>query len=383
MRGSSPAPDPDWPWQLAKVLALTIGMVAAALLIWRLGHVLLLFFGAVLIAVLLRAAAALIERYTPIAGRWSVGLACLLIGAVLAGFVYLMGAQIRMQATVLIENLPDMAETAEEWLGLEGLGDWLRQRASEFVEDGNIAASVAGYTAWIADVAVHALIVIASGVYLALHPRLYRAGILKLVPEPRREEARDTVKAVGRALKLWLLGQLAAMVLVGVLTTLGLWFIGVPSPIALGVLAGAFEFVPIVGPLASAIPAIALGLAQSPSTALWVLGLYVLIQQIEGNLITPLIQQHAVDLPPVLTIFAIITFGVLFGPLGVLLATPLAVVCFVLIKKLWVREVLDEETELPGEEAEGTEVRHRSAREGRKEVGPREPSRASLGAKAD
>ena len=100
----------------------------------------------------------------------------------------------------------------------------------------------------------------------------------------------------------------------------------------------------------SSVPAIALGLAQSPSTGLWVLGLYVLVQQIEGNLITPLVHQRTVDLPPVLTIFAILGFGVLFGSLGVLLATPLAVLCFVLVKKLWVRDVLHEQVEVAGEE---------------------------------
>ena len=349
MPGPSPSADPAWPWQLAKALSLIIALVAAALLLWQIVDVLLLFFGAVLVAVLLRAAAGLIERYTPIEGSWAVGMACLIIGAVLVGFVTLMGAQIRTQAAVLIEDMPGLAETVENWLGMEGLGDWLRQRAGSFVANANIAANVAGYTAWIADVAVRTLIVLASGVYLALNPLVYRRGILMLVPPPRQQKARDTLRDVGRALKLWLLGQLAAMVLVGILTTLGLWLIGLPSALALGVLAGALEFVPFVGPLASAIPALALGLTEGPSTALWVLGLYVLIQQIEGNVITPLVHQHTVDMPPVLTIFAIITFGVLFGPLGILLATPLAVVVFVLIKKLWVREVLDEEVELPGE----------------------------------
>lgn len=346
------APDSPWLWQLAKAVLLTSGLVAAALLLWRLSQVLLLFFGAILVAVLLRAAAELIERYTPVAGRRAVGLACLLIGAVLVGFLYLMGAQIRTQVTSLTENLPEMTETLEDWLGLEGLGDWLRQQTGDVMEDGNIAADVAGYTAQIAGVAVRAIIVLAAGVYLAFNPRLYRAGVLTLVPESHREEARDTVQAVGRALKLWLLGQLAAMVLVGVLTTLGLWLLGVPSAIALGFLAGALEFVPFIGPIAAAIPAIAMGLSESPSTALWVVGLYLLIQQIEGNVIYPLIQQRAVDLPPVLTIFSIVVFGVLFGLLGILLAAPLAVVVFVLVKKVWVRETLDEEVELPGEQEE-------------------------------
>jgi predicted PurR-regulated permease PerM len=141
--------------------------------------------------------------------------------------------------------------------------------------------------------------------------------------------------------------------MVGVLTTLGLWLLGIPSALALGLLAGVLEFVPFLGPILSAVPAVALALGEGMDTMLWVVGLYVAVQQIEGALITPLVQQHTVDLPPALTIFAIVAFGVLFGPLGILLATPLAVVVFVLVKKLWVREVLHENTELPGEPEAG------------------------------
>lgn len=343
-------------WTVAKLLVLVLALVASALLLWRLAHVFLLLFAAILVAVLLRSTASLFERISPLTGRWAVGLACLLIGAILAGFVWLLGSQVRAQATALAESLPDLIDAAEDWLGIEGFGDWLRGRVDEVLEDSAIATSVAGYSTWVFSIAAHALIVVASGVYLALHPQLYLSGLLKLIPEERQDEARETLQAVGRALKLWLIGQLAAMAMVGVLTTLGLWLLGVPTPLALGVLAALLEFVPFIGPLLSALPAVAVALADSPTMAVWVVILYIAIQQIEGMLITPLVQQHTVDLPPVVTIFAIIAFGVLFGSLGVLLATPLAVVCMVLVKKLWVREVLEEEVELPGEAEEEAEA---------------------------
>lgn len=341
-----PEANPEWPWIAVRRLVI---LVLAALLVWQLSHVLLLLFGAILLAVLLRAVAAVIERFTPIAGRWSVGVACLILAGVLAAFFALMGAQIQAQAAALIESLPDLLETAEERLGVSGLRDWLEEQLADVLRNGEFAVSVAAYSTTVVSIAAYAVIVVASAVYLAMTPETYRQGLLKLVPPSRQAQARDTLDTIGSALKLWLLGQLFAMVLVGVLTGAGLLVLGIPSALALGFLAGILEFVPYLGPVASAVPAVALGLAESPSTALWVLGLYVLVQQIEGMLLMPLIQQRAVDLPPIVTIFAILGFGVLFGMLGWLLATPLAVVCFVLVTKLWVREGLHEEVQVPGD----------------------------------
>ena len=143
-----------------------------------------------------------------------------------------------------------------------------------------------------------------------------------------------------RALRLWLKGQAIAMVVVGLLTGIGLWALGMPSAFALGLLAGVLEFIPFAGPIIAAVPAILLALAVSPELALWVMLLYFAVQQFEGNLLTPLVQQYAVDLPGVVLLFSLIGFGTLFGTLGVILAAPLAVVTMVLVKRLYVIETL-------------------------------------------
>lgn len=347
-RASRTGEDTSW-WRLSKRLVLVAAIAVATLLIWQLAQILLLLFASVLVAALLRALAGVIEKYTPIPQRWSVALAVLVVGAVLAGFVWLVGMQIQTQVSLFIESLPNLVRAVEDQIGIDRLSDWLAQQLRQTLEGRLLAVDLATYSLWLVGVAATLLVVLASGVYLALNPEPYRKGLLKLVPIERQEEVSDTLQAAGRALMLWLVGQLAAMVLIGTVTTLGLWLLGVPTPLALGFLAGLLEFVPIVGPIVSAIPAIAVGLAESPSTALWVAGLYLLIQQAEGIFIIPLIHQHTVHLPPVLTIFAILAFGALFGPLGVLLATPLAVVCLVLVKKRWVRETLHEPVDLPGE----------------------------------
>jgi predicted PurR-regulated permease PerM len=119
------------------------------------------------------------------------------------------------------------------------------------------------------------------------------------------------------------------------LATVGLMLLGMPSALALGIFAGLAEFVPIVGPVMAAIPALIIAFSLDVTTALWVLGLFVVIQQIEGNIIQPIVQRQMVRIAPAVTLFAILAFGVLFGPLGLLLAAPLTVVVRVLIRDLY------------------------------------------------
>jgi predicted PurR-regulated permease PerM len=140
------------------------------------------------------------------------------------------------------------------------------------------------------------------------------------------------------------------MTLVGVASALAYWWIGLPSPLALGIIAGATNFVPYLGPILGAIPAMIFALATDLTTAMWTLGAVVAIQQLEGNVITPYIQQRAVSLPPAVVLFAIVVFGLVFGLPGVFMAVPLTVTLMVLVKKIWVRQMLGEETTVPGEE---------------------------------
>jgi predicted PurR-regulated permease PerM len=139
------------------------------------------------------------------------------------------------------------------------------------------------------------------------------------------------------------------MTFVGVLAALGLWLIGLPSPFALGLIAGLLDFVPFVGPILGALPAVLIASTVDGATVLWTILLFTVIQQLEANVVFPLVGRRMVSLPPALALFAILATGVLFGPLGLVVGFPLAVVVFVLVKKLYVRETLGEETPVPGE----------------------------------
>jgi predicted PurR-regulated permease PerM len=145
-----------------------------------------------------------------------------------------------------------------------------------------------------------------------------------------------------------MLGRLAAMTTVGVMVAIGLWAIGLPEFLALAILAALLDIVPYFGPIVAAIPAVLLALLDGPATAGWVIALYVAVQSIEGYILTPVIQQQTVELPPALTIAAIVLAGTMFGVVAILVATPLAVAVIVVVKMLYVEDRLGDQEDVPG-----------------------------------
>ena len=336
----------------ARRVVIAIGMVGLALLLWYLVDVVLLFFGAVLTAVLLRATARPFERHLGLGSAWSLILGTSLLLAVISGAVWLFGSEVRVQTLKLFDStLPDALDLLLRRLLAGELSDDLIEQAEGAMPAAGQLLSGVLVGAWsIAGGVTAVILIIGGGLYLAAQPEVYRRGFLLLLPDDgKRAQGEETLDAMGEALKLWLLGQLMTMAFIFAVTLLGLWAIGVPGALALAVFAGLAQFVPIVGPIVAAIPALLVALVEGWETVLWVLGLYIVIQQVESNLVTPLVQRRTVSLPPALPLFAVLVFGLLFGIMGVLYATPLAVIAFVAIKKLWVRDALGEDTQLPGE----------------------------------
>jgi predicted PurR-regulated permease PerM len=189
-----------------------------------------------------------------------------------------------------------------------------------------------------------------AGIYFAAHPTMYLNGFLTLFPPSRRLEMEAAAKDVGNALCLWLEGQFMSMLLVGLLSAAATWAIGLPSPLALGLIAGITEFIPYVGPVIAAIPAVLVATTRGTDQLLWTLAAYLAIHTAEGNFIAPLIQRQMVYIPPAVMILGIAAIGFIFGPAAVIFAAPMTVVLFVLIKKLYVRDFLHEQTAIPGEQ---------------------------------
>lgn len=334
---------------LKKLLTILL-VVVLAWLAWKLQFVLLLVFGAVLLAIIIKIGADGLHGRLKMPGKMAFIVTVLVIFGVPVFALWSFGAEIVRQADQIAQAVPEAIAQIRQMLVSAGIGDWTENNLSDAISGSEVYASISGLLLTAADALTNLVIVIVGGIYLAASPALYKRGFLKLVP-PRSRSMADTVLCeMGTALGLWLKGRLLAMLLVGVLTGLGLWLIGVPSYLALGLLAGLLEFVPFIGPIIAAIPAILLAFLGGPTDALLVAGLFLVIQQLEGNVITPIIQHHAVDLPPALLIFAVLGFGALFGIVGVILAAPLTVVLFIMVKRLYVREYLHTATVIPGTE---------------------------------
>ena len=330
---------------------IAIALAAAALLLWQLRYVVVLLFGAVLVATIFRAIADLLEEHLRFPARLAVMVAVLLVVGVIGSVCWAIGAQVAAQGQSLADTLPRAAAIIDQRLASLGFGHPVGQALSQLHSgDGLIGPDLKGFLSWLTLSIASFLIVFFGGIFLAAQPRLYGIGTIKLIPPGRRRLVAEAMEESDRALRLWLKGQLWAMVLIFLMTWGGLWVLGVPSALVLALISGVLEFVPYAGAIASSAPAIMVALVISPELALWVVALYVIVHHIEAYLVQPVIQQFAVEIPAVITLFALLAFGLLFGILGVLLAAPLAVVSYVLVKRLYVIEALDTPTPIPGED---------------------------------
>ncbi|HEY1142686.1 MAG TPA: AI-2E family transporter [Sphingomicrobium sp.] len=353
------APEDAGERRFVRRVLIVLGLVALTYLCWELRTLLLMFFGAIVVATVFRAFADRIEQVTHCRPGLAIGASITIVLGIVIGLIALFGSHVADQVHTLRETLPAAWHTVERRMGDLGLGEQIKSFAQSIRAPGGssfsaFAGTVLSIGSGIADV----IVVIVAGVFLATQPRFYLTGAVKLVPPGRRPLAIEAISESERALRLWLRGQLIAMVVVGLLTGTGLWYLGMPSALTLGLLAGILEFIPFAGPILSMVPAVLLALAVSPDLALWVVLLYFAVQQFEGYLLTPLVQQYAVDLPGVILLFSLIAFGALFGTLGVILAAPLTVVAYVLVKRLYVIETLHTPTPIPGTD----EARHTSSR---------------------
>lgn len=330
---------------------IVIGLAAVAVLSWQLRTVLVLLFGAVVMATVVRSLADPLSKHLRLPDPIAVLIGVLLIVGIIAGVAWLLGQQIAAQMDALTTTLPTALGRIDQWLASFGLDHPMQAWFAQLHHNGGTLVSrFGGWLSTASSGVANFLIVLFGGIFLATEPRFYRTGAIKLVPEERRGLVAEAMDESERALRMWLKGQLLAMLVVGLMTGTGLWLLGVESWLVLGILAGFFEFIPFAGPILSAIPGILIALVHGPELALWTTLMYVFVQHSEAYLIQPLIQQYAVEVPAVVLLFSLLAFAVLFGGIGVLFAAPLTVVSYVLVKRLYVREALGTPTPIPGED---------------------------------
>ena len=350
--------------------ANVVALIIALLLLWHTRSLVLTAFLGVLFALAVSSGADRLQRYRIPRGVSAPLLVFAVVG-ILTGFGTWIGPTVRTQTRELKTKLPEALDKLETWVRSRGGGVIatitgldedatpsapVRVDSTTTVSDstGTVSSStknvvapaegrgekrnlrdhlisqMGGASKFFLPFLSHTLAVVAGivlvlflAIYLAVDPSLYRRGLLRLIPYEARPRTDETLTAIAMTLRKWLVTQLIAMVVIGLVTTLVLVTLKVRAAVPLGILAGLLEFVPTLGPILSALPAIAMGFVDSPEKALFVTIAYVGIQFIENHLLIPLLMKEGMDLPPALTIVMQALMAIVFGFLGVLVAVPL------------------------------------------------------------
>lgn len=314
------------------VVAAAIGF---AVILWRLTDLILLLLASALVAFIFYKFTALLQRRLRIPFAPALALAVILPSLFLIFVFGAFGNLMADQFAILFAQLPDAMAFVKDWLDSSSIGRELTARAATFMPEGSrVVAALQTVFSSLGTVATSLVVVLVAGIYLAAQPRLYGERVLHLIPPHARHKTITTVRAIAQALSSWLKAQGLSMIFVGAMTGIGLSLVGIPAAPAIGLVAGICEFVPYLGTIVVALPAILIGFSISPQTGVLTLIVIVVVQQIQGNIVTPLIQSSMAELPPALTIFSLIAAGVILGPMGVILAVPLTVVGQTLIKEL-------------------------------------------------
>lgn len=350
-------------------VALAAAGVVLLLFLWYARSVVLLAFAGVLLAVFLRTVAAWITAHTRIPTGLAVGVVVVLVVAPIVAAFWWRGPAIAQEFAQLRERVPAAADAVRQRLEATAVGRSVVQRLPGGAGGGGnapgaqppagvsaraVVAQVGGLAFGLVDVAVSLIVLLVVGLGLAVQPAPYVSGLVRLVPLGGRDQARRLLEELRYTLARWLVGTGVAMLIMGVTTGVGLALLHVPLAFSLGLIAGLFEFVQYVGPVASGIPALLLAFTQGPEHALYVLALFAGLHVFEGYVLQPYIAYRTVWLPPALTILAQVTLGLFGGIVGVAVAAPLTAVATVLVRRLYVERALgDRAVEAPAAASAG------------------------------
>lgn len=337
------------------LIALLMLVAALGFLAWVLAEVMLLTFAGLLMAVLLRGMCDGLGKLLRIPESWSLVVGLLLFGVILVLVVWFLGAEIVNQLDQLIPRLQkawgELRRQVQEY-------DWGKTLVANtsfkvLARDREWLTRITGglFSGTLGAIA-SLLFILFIALYAAAVPNMYVNGLLRLVPLGGRQRAREILAALGDTLHWWLIGTFIKMAVVGIATTVGLILLDMPLALALGGMAFLFEFVPYLGPLLAALPAVLVALAVGPVETFYVILLYLGIQTVESYVLSPLVDQRSVSIPPVLTLFSQVLLGTSsLGILGVFIATPLTAVIMVLVKMLYIEDWLGECTDVSGDAA--------------------------------
>lgn len=335
------------PAEIARQTLVVVGSaglaVALALLAWSFGEVFLMAFASVLVALLLRSLVDCVRARTALSDGAALGLVLVALLTATTLIAWLLAARVSVQATELADMVPQGLKEFRGWSAQFPLLQSVVERSATLSEGVLSSSALRHLTTSVSTLlgaAMDALVVLVVALYLAADPRLYIEGSLQLVPPTHRARIASVLDSVSSTLRWWIVGRIGLMAVNGMVTAIGLWLLGVPLALTLGLLSGLLNFIPNVGPLFAAIPAILIALTQSPTQALYVVLLYVVYQSVDGYVLTPVVTQRTVSVPPALTLLAQVLLGGSVGLYGLLLASPLVAALLVAVRLLYVEAVL-------------------------------------------
>lgn len=345
---------PASPYGLGRIASATLIVVAIVGLAWiavELTRFFMLVFAAVVIGAVFDAIAGWLCRKARM--KRSVALALSVTGmvALFAGAFVLFGSQLAREFDTIRETVPRALQVVEGFLDRYGLGERVRELAEVGGKDiSQLASRAGGYALAAGSGLADFILVLVAAIFLAGDPATYRRGLLLLIPASAEKITSSALDDASRGLRGWMVGQAVSSLVVAALTWAGLALLGVPAAGGLGLIAGLLDIIPMIGPVIAGVPAVLLAFTVSPMTALWTLLLFLAVQQLQGNFLQPMIQKHAVDVPPAVLLFAVFAAGLLFGFLGVLLAAPLTVVVFVFVQRVYVQSILGKPIHASGDD---------------------------------
>jgi predicted PurR-regulated permease PerM len=321
-------------------------LIALFLLIYHLPIFFLLIFGGILFGVLLSSLAHLVSRKTKIGYGISLLLVVLVLIGIIGGTAWFLAPTINQQVDVLAKSLPEALERLKAGLAKSSLGQKILEGIPDkpgklLTAQKDVWSQVTGIFSSTLAILTNVIIIIITGIYLAISPGSYRKGFVSLITPGYRQRITEVLDKCYDTLSNWLISRSITMVVVGIATGIGLSVLGIPLPVVLAIIAGLLNFIPNIGPYIALAPALLLAYLQGPDKALYVAILYVSIQSLEGYVLTPLLDKKFVSTLPALLLFAQVLLGLLVGIGGVLVASPMVAVLIVIVNELYVKDYLE------------------------------------------
>lgn len=320
------------------IVGLIFSLIVTVLLIFEATFdLLVLVLAGALIACYFRGLSDLIHKKTQWNQKITLSIATVGTFLIVLGAIYFIGDTIGSQTVQMKKEFPVMIDNLESHLENSSIGREVLEKGKEIKSSENFEKFASRFLMTTFSGIANIYVVLIIGIFFTISPGVYVKGVLELVPPKNRKAANDVMEHLGSGLKKWLFGKFIAMLAVFILTAIGLVILDIPMWLTLAILAGLLNFIPNFGPLAAMVPAVLVAFTVSPTIALIVAGLYVVIQLIESSFITPQAQKKLIDIPPALIISAQVFVGALTGIWGVMFATPLVLIIIILVQDLYIK----------------------------------------------